>query len=310
MLSYQNKYGSWPKNINMEEHGYQGEKFTKNWGSSIDNNATTKQIRFLGRFLDARWGKNGRQGKNITRIKEAKRYLESFTRGLDYLFEAQYDNGGWPQRYPLVDDYGDYITFNDNAMTNVMNILRDISQRKGYGFVDEKRRQKAKLAYERGLKCMLKCQVQVNGKLTIWGAQHDPLTLEPREARSFEPPGLCARESGDIVLYLMGFEKPSREIIEAVEGAVAWFQEHKIEGKKCVVRDGTKKLVNDVEAEPMWARFYEIETMRPIFAGRDAVVKYDMSEIDNERIMGYAWYVTTPCNVLEEYPRWKQRISR
>ena len=30
-----------------------------------------------------------------------ERFKESFLRGIDYLLEAQYDNGGWPQYYPL-----------------------------------------------------------------------------------------------------------------------------------------------------------------------------------------------------------------
>jgi hypothetical protein len=33
--------------------------------------------------------------------------------------------------------------------------------------------------------------------------------------------------------------------------------------------------VKDKAAPPIWARFYEIETMKPIFIGRDSIIKYD-----------------------------------
>ena len=30
-----------------------------------------------------------------------------------FVFDSQFDNGGWPQRYPLASDYTRLVTFND-----------------------------------------------------------------------------------------------------------------------------------------------------------------------------------------------------
>ena len=57
-----------------------------------------------------------------------------------------------------------------------------------FSFVDEARRSAAEQGFGSGIQCILKCQIKVNGKLTIWCAQHDETTLEPRWGRSFEPP--------------------------------------------------------------------------------------------------------------------------
>src|SRR5690606_35059128 len=52
-----------------------------------------------------------------------------------------------------------------------------------------------------------------------------------------------------------------------------------------------------------WAMFYEIGTNRPIFAGRDGIIRYDLSEIELERQLGYAWYGTWPQQLLDDARR-------
>lgn len=45
---------------------------------------------------------------------------------MEYLLSGQYDNGGWPQFWPGMRGYQVHITFNDDAMVNTMEMLRDI----------------------------------------------------------------------------------------------------------------------------------------------------------------------------------------
>ncbi len=55
----------------------------------------------------------------------------------------------------------------------------------------------------------------------------------------------------------------------------------------------------------IWARFYEIGTDRPIFTGRDAVVRYRYDEIERERRTNYAYYGDWPRTMIDkEYPAW------
>jgi len=89
--------------------------------------------------------------------------------------------------------------------------------------------------------------------------------------------------------------------------ACRWFQAAKLTGIRQTSRDGDKVIVPDPDAPPLWARFYEIGTNRPIFSGRDGVVKYDVSQIEHERRNGYAWYGGWGAEVLAEWPRWKKK---
>ena len=142
VLLFQRRSGGWPKNTDMAPRlepleARQVEAAKADADSTIDNGATTTQLRFLARVYTA---------------APADRFRDAFIAGLDYLFAAQYPNGGWPQFYPLRADYSRHITFNDNAMTNVMTLLRDVADgRAPAAFVDEARRARAKTAYEKGV---------------------------------------------------------------------------------------------------------------------------------------------------------------
>ncbi|MHC4666014.1 MAG: pectate lyase [Planctomycetota bacterium] len=295
ILSYQSDIGAWPKNMNMEAHGYQGEKFTKNWGTTIDNSATYTQMDFL---------------TCLYHTTKKERFKDSFIRGLDWLLEAQYENGGWPQRYPRAGDYGDYITFNDDAMVGVMRLMRNILEEREFAWVEANHRKRVKKAYENGLQCILDCQVVVDGRRAVWGQQHDPRTLQPRPAREYEPPALCSRESVGIVLFLMSIEDPSPQIVEAVEAAVRWFERNKITGVRIVSTNDGRSVIKDPDAPALWARFYDIKSGRPIFSGRDGVIKYRLEEIEKERASGYQWYARSGDKVLREYAKWKKKIQR
>ncbi|HEX8774873.1 MAG TPA: pectate lyase [Pyrinomonadaceae bacterium] len=307
LLLYQLNNGGWPKNIEMAKVLTEGEKAallkekSSDTESTIDNGATYKQLAYLARVFTA---------------KKIPRHKEAFLKGLDYLLTAQYDNGGWPQYYPLRKGYYSHITYNDNAMIGVMRLLRDIARKRpDYAFVDEDHRLRSERAVERGIECILKTQVVVEGKRTVWAAQHDERTLEPAPARKFEPAALTGSESVGIVRFLMGIERPGEQVVEAIDAAIAWFEKSKIKGIRYVERADASKIhgfdrvvVKDQNAGPLWARFYEIGTNRPIFIGRDARVRYDVAEIEDERRNGYSWYVAEPAELLnKDYPKWQKR---
>ena len=286
LLLYQRDSGGWPKNLDMakpldEKDRAELQRARKRNDSTIDNSATFTQLSFLARVYTA---------------QPQDRHRESFFKGLDYLLKAQYPNGGWPQFYPNLDGYYKHITFNDNAMLGVMKLLRDVAAKKpAYAFVDEARRASAAKAVEKGIECILKTQIVVNGRRTVWCAQHDEVTLAPVGARTFEVASLSGGESVEIVRFLMSIKDPSPAVVEAIEAAVAWFE---------------RSQLKDAEGKPVWARFYEIGTNRPIFVGRDGVVKYDVKQIDKERQTGYAWYVDDAAKLLsKDYPAWRSHRS-
>ena len=242
-----------------------------------------------------------------------KPYKDAVLHGLQYLFEAQYENGGWPQFYPRPKGYYIHITYNDDAMINVMKLLRDITKKKApYTFLPDSIISKAQVALDKGVDCILKTQVKQNGKLTVWCAQHDRETLAPAKARAYELPSLSGQESDDIVLFLMSLSKPSPEVVTCVEAAVEWFKESEIKGLKkeyFTNEEGKKdyRMVPCTDCDPLWARFYELDTNRPFFCDRDGIKKYDISEIGHERRNGYSWYNNGGLKVLKKYEEWKKK---
>ncbi|HXR82948.1 MAG TPA: pectate lyase, partial [Hanamia sp.] len=71
-----------------------------------------------------------------------------------------------------------------------------------------------------------------------------------------------------------------------------------------------KIVVHDSAAPPLWTRYYELKTNRPLFANRDGKKVYNLSDVSRERRTGYAWYGYWPQEIISsEYPAWLKRIE-
>jgi len=303
ILSFQNPSGGWAKAVSFDKGPRQAGMQTGGWSGAgtFDNGSTTNQMLFLAKVYAAT--------KN-------QKYADAFLKGLDYIFEAQMPNGGWPQVYPLIGSYHDEITFNDDMIAHVLNMLRDVvNGTPDYSFVDEARRAKAKNSISAAVQCLVQAQYIQNGKLSVWGAQIEPITLKPATARAFELSSLSGSESLGLLRFLMSVENPSPKVIRAVQGAVQWYRDSKITGIEVVRKDSPntprgfdKVVVANPNAAPLWARFYELGTNRPIYMGRDSIIKYNMADIEQERRTGYAWYLSKPSDLLEnDYPKWEAK---
>lgn len=307
VLLYQHDTGGWPKNLDMakvllenEKQEIQNQKKQKQ-ESTIDNGATFSQLIFLAKVYNA---------------SPNELYQEAFSKGLCFLLDIQYENGGWPQ-FPYRHGYYSHITFNDNAMIGVMNLLQNVGYSEEYTFVHHDVKKRAQNAVRKGIECILNCQIVVDGKRTSWCAQHDENTLLPAPARAYEKVSLSGLESVGIVRFLMGIETPNPEIIDAVQSAIRWFDEVKISGMQLEKKANSSLpegfdivILPQSSSPPLWARFYEIGTNRAIFCGRDGIVKYSLAEIEHERRIGYSWYSNSPSVLIEkEYPDWKKKLA-
>jgi PelA/Pel-15E family pectate lyase len=310
ILLYQKSDGGWPKNYDMlvlltKEQKDKLIKAKNDTDTTFDNGSTYSQIEYLAKAY---------------KITKAEKYKDACLRGIDFTLSAQYAKGGWPQYFPLRENYSRHITFNDDAMTGIMKMLKDIiDKRSQYSFVDSPRRQKAKIAFEKGLDCILNCQIIDNGKLTSWCQQYDENDLRPAKGRAYELPSICNDEGANIVLLLMSIDNPGKEIINSVEAAVKWFEESKIYGIRVDevnapevrfplrVSKIDRVVFKDANAPLIWARFYELETQRPLFADRRGVPLYSLAEVDRERRSGYTYYTYNPQKVIDEYPAWHKK---
>jgi PelA/Pel-15E family pectate lyase len=315
ILIAQRKYGGWPKTIDGKT---QPPQYFQSWTPSftaavaddfgrndatIDNGSTNREIRYLSKAFN--------QTQN-------EKYKAAAERGIAYLLKMPYENGGFPQFFPDTNGYRQHITFNDNAMVNCLTSLKAIAEKdEPFEKVGETYRSDAQKAVERGIDIILKTQVVSKGRLTVWCAQHDHRSLAPAKARAYELPSLSGKESVGILEFLMTLKKPTPSVKQAIEAGIAFLDSVKITG--FTVKDIKDKkqpsgrdrvLVKDPQAI-IWARFYDLDSHKPFFCGRDGIKKNHLAEIENERRIGYAYYISDAQSLLEKkYPKWKKMIAK
>ena len=309
VILYQRVTGGWPKNTDFAKQLSDEERAKviadkqNTFDSTTDNNATTTEMDFLARMYKA----NGDET-----------YKEAVVRGINYLLDGQYDNGGWPQFWPTMHDYQIHITYNDGAMINTLRVLEKVGK-KQYPYdniADNSLQDRIKKAIDKAIDCILKTQIKYKGELTVWCQQHDRETLLPAPARAFELPSFCSSESAGIVSFLMDIENPDKNVKKAIHAAMKWFDKYKLTGLE-VKRSFDPKIGPDVQlisnpnaATPIWARYYDLEYCEPFVCDRDGVPRKHLWQIGSERRNGYGWYQDRPVMLYEKYDKWADKYDK
>lgn len=269
-----------------------------NWHfvGTIDNDATYLQLQFLSRVIAAGNG------------ADTAAWRASVLKGIGYLLAAEFPGGGWPQNWPLEGGYHDALTFNDNAFVNTASFLAQVAANAEgrFEYVPMDLRLKAAAAVKRSEAVLLKTQVRVDGKPTIWGQQYEPVTLTPVAARNFEPAALSAAESASLLLFLMSDPEPTAQDVAAVHSGVAFLKAVAIKDKAWV-KGASGRVLVDQPGALLWARFYDPKTLKPVFGDRDMSIHDTVTDLSPERRDGYSWYNTTPAKALKKYETWARK---
>lgn len=305
ILSFQTPAGGWGKNSDRagppRRKGEPWVPFEPGqtklaWGyvGTFDNGATTNELRFLARVQAQLAGAQGEP------------YRAAFDKGLRYILNAQFPNGGFPQIYPLQGAYHDAVTLNDDAMVRVVTLLDEVAQGQGdFAFVPAPLKLEAQAAVQRAVKLFLAAQQRgSDGKLTGWGQQHDTLDLALVGARNFEPAALASAESASVLQFLMRQPSPSPEVRAAVDGGIAWLRAAAQRDVAWQQTPNGRQLVPAPGAPAIWARYYDAQTLRPIFGDRDRTIHDDVNELQIERRNGYAWFGAVPAKAIERHAAW------
>jgi PelA/Pel-15E family pectate lyase len=314
VLLFQRDNGGWPKDYDMlavltDEQKKAVRDSRARSDTTFDNHTTHTQVEYLA---------------HAYHVLGDGTYRDACVRGFDFMLAAQYAHGGFPQKFPNPKGFSAHITFNDGVMVGVLSVLKAAADRaEHFAWLDDARRARARDAVERGIACLLRCQVRIDGVLAGWGQQHDAQTFAPASARTFELASLAPQDTTDAVRFLMRLDAPSADIVRAIEGAVAWLRRVQLSGIRVEKisappveffrhkTDTDTVVVQDSSAPPLWARMIEIGTNRPIFASRDGVKVYSLAEVDRERRTGSGWYGDWPRKLIEsEYPKWKARAEK
>ncbi|NND06480.1 MAG: pectate lyase [Saprospiraceae bacterium] len=192
----------------------------------------------------------------------SEKYEAALLKALDFILEAQYPNGAWPQRYPIMNDYGHdghedytpYYTYNDDVIHGNIMFLLEAHQKLG----DNKFREAA----QRGMDFYLISQVAA--PQAGWALQYD-LALQPAWARSYEPAAISSGQTVRNIKDLMTFYKitGNSKYLSPIPAAIQWLE-------SAVINTDPQKNFSH-------ATFYQPKTNKPLYAHREG------TSIDNGR---------------------------
>ena len=171
-----------------------------------------------------------------------------------------------------------------------------------FSFINSAIKEKIASAVLQAQAMILRLQVRINGKPTIWAQQHDAISELPCGARNFEPPALSSSESANILQYLISIKKPTFEIEQSIHHATNFFQLSALMGVEFVKNSDPSvggRLLRKEGAGPLWARFIDLKTLKPIFGDRDRSIHDDINDISHERRNRYSWFNTAPNKFLK-----------
>ena len=161
--------------------------------------------------------------------KRERKYRAPLDKAIQFVLDAQYPNGGWPQRFPFVEngglhgnpDYTPYITFNDDVAGENIEFLLYCHQALGSNdrrLVD---------AIQRGMDIFVATQQPM--PQPAWGLQHYPDTLTPAPARTIEPKAFATHTTATNIRSMIGFYKLTgdRKYLARLPEALDWLDQVK-----------------------------------------------------------------------------------
>jgi PelA/Pel-15E family pectate lyase len=222
---------------------------------------------------------------------ENERLHEAALYAADSFVKAQYANGAWPQRYSEFPSpeghrprqasypeswpraypgvkYAGFYTLNDGTMRDLIATMLDAADIYG----DERYRQAA----ARGGEFFLLAQMP--DPQPGWAQQYDQ-EMHPAWARKFEPPAITGGESQGVMqaLILLYRRTGDRKFVEPLPKALAYY-------RKLLLPEGGL------------ARFYELETDRPLYFTRE----YELVYTDDDLPTHYSFKVSEKLDRIEQ----------
>jgi len=296
MITWQIEHGGFYKHdVSVYDEPWDGESTRAGWTGAggaelgtIDNDATITESMFLA---------------DVYQRTGDSKYRDAFQAAIGFMVNMQYPSGGWPQVYPeRPGSYSNEVTFNDDAMTQVLilfdHIEREVAPLDG-DILTDAQRDAVSDTIEKGIEYILNAQIEQDGVKTVWGQQHDPVTYEPTMGRDYEWPSKTGNESVLIVGFLMS-RPQTPEIEAAVKAALAWYRDPEVQVADTEYRnrpsgsdDDNYNPIQERPGSTMWYRFYDVDQNVGFFSGRQppggAGKQYDIMDIEPERRYGYQW---------------------
>ena len=181
----------------------------------------------------------------------------------------------WSRTYQGHQNYWYKPTFNDGLMSDLLPVLLEASE-----IYDEPRYREAAL---RGGEFLLLAQLP--NPQPGWAQQYS-YEMQPIWARKFEPPAITGSESRGVIRVLMRLfrETGNHKWLEPVPRALAYYKKSELPGGRL-------------------ARFYELETNRPLYFTKDYKLTYDGRNVPTHYSFSSGSWVNSLTRELERTRR-------
>lgn len=216
-------------------HDFAGEESTRTWYDTIGKNGWRLEEfhHYYGNatFDDAGTAEASQFMLRMALERDDERFSAALEKAIRFIVDSQYDNGGWPQRFPFVDDapdlhgrpdYTRYITFNDDVAGENIKFMLMVWQTTGD--------QRAMDTITKAMRVFP--ATQQPAPQAGWGLQHTLDDLAPIGARSYEPDALVTHTTaGNIALMLDFYEWTGDEqFLARVPEAFDWLESVRLSG--------------------------------------------------------------------------------
>jgi len=242
----QNDLGGWNHQVHFNK--------SKDNIVSFDDNQTQSAIRFL---------------IALDQVIEYDSLSVAVEKALNMMMDSQFDNGGWPHRYPKEGNTNDFATFNDNGINDCIKVM--IDAHKYYG-----KEIYLKSIQNAGWFLFISQQPPPQ---TGWAQQYNAY-LQPAWARDFEPASLSPMVTLNNIITLIDLylytEKTKH--LNLIPDALQWIEETRLPNGK-------------------WPRFVEIGTNKPLYYDNGRIRVNSFEELSLDRRTGYAYEIELEDNL-------------
>ncbi len=277
------------------------EEFQHYYGNAtFDDEATKHCAEFLLRFYLE---------------KRDSEFRKPLDKAISFFVDSQYENGGWPQRYPIMtdhpfkgkEDYTPFVTINDNVLIANIDFLLQC-----YTLLDMSQlRQPIIKAIQ------LIRDLQLPKPLAGWADQYDAATLTPAHARSYEPRAVNTGTTVGMIRHLLNFYRLTgdKSLIKGIPDAIDFLESLQL----------PRQLADKVRQTPLTEheilvpRFIDPDTKLPLYVHRKgsnvANGTYYTDQKAESTIAHYSSFVAVNTRLLREELRkvealWQKDLER
>ena len=232
--------------------------------------------------------------------KKDETFGRPLRKAIDFMLESQYDNGGWPQRYPLMydhpfkgkADYTSFITLNDNVMVDNIDFLLQCYTSLGMSQLRDPI-----------LKAMwLLRDLQQPKPYAGWADQYTPGDLKPAHARSYEPKAVNTGTTIAMIEKMMEFYRITgdKSFLQGIPDAIDFLESQRLSD---TLTEQVRRTPLQVD-EFLMPRFINPDNGQPLYVHRKGSNVVNGSYYTDEVTMGtiahYSSFTTVNTDRLRQ----------